>query len=231
MILLNLIVVLLWIVLYAFLAVLALVLVLCFAPFRGKVYVNSNHVSLKASYLFGAIRASYYSKTWQVRLFGFRLKMGEKQTGENRDDQKEKSEKSKKEKRKQKVKNLKKRGLPSRNIIVLTLKLIKKLIRKIAPRTCKLRLYVGLDDPYVSGLISMVTSLLFVPLNTVEGYRMQCIPLYGDLDLRVDAEVVFKCSIADLVIPCVRFVIRKPVRQYIWPKKEKHQKDNSVVSG
>lgn len=228
MMLLNLITVVLWGILYVLLFVIALALILSLAPFKGDVLVKNNHVTLHATYLFGVLKASYVSKRWEFRFFGFRpsRNIAKEENGQARTPKVKKSEDVSDGK---KPKKHRKRGMPSRHVIALTLNLLKRLIRKIAPHKCRLCVYLGLDDPHDSGLVSMVTSMLFIPLNTVNGYNLQCVPLYDDLDLRVNAEVAFKCSVADLAIPCVGFILKKPIRQYVWPKKEKKLKKDVVA--
>lgn len=198
------------IILYLFLFLLALLLLLLISPLKGYVRFDIHSLYLKVSYLFGVIKISY-NKGLTVRILGFSIKHTKSSkedinNGEASDDTKKKTKKKTNKKRSFKQ--------PSREVIVLTLELLKKLIKKMAPRRAKCHLTLGLDDPYVTEMMHIISIVFLAPLNNIEHYDFAFIPVNDDLVIDYEGEAQINFSIILLILQCLRYIIRKPIRQY-----------------
>ena len=207
--------IILLIVLCLFLFLLGLLLILLISPLKGYVRFDIHSLYLKVSYLFGIIKISY-NKDVTIRLFGFRIKNTESVKEDIKDEDHSEEETSEDTKKKTKEKTKKKRSfrMPSREVIVLTLKLLKKLVQKIAPNRAKCHLTLGLDDPYITEMMHIISIVFLTPLNNIEHYDFAFIPVNDDLAIDYEGEAQIKFSIISLILPCLRYIIRKPIRQY-----------------
>ena len=204
--------ILLLIILYALLPVLGLILILILSPIKGRGNFKNGLAKFRGSYLFGAITI-YFSRNkknndFVIKLFGFKIKTS-KDASSKKSDKKDTIKKDTKEKKKKKY------GLPNMEVIVLSLELIRKLIRKIAPNEMTLHLIVGLDDPYYTAILQMSSQVVFTPLNRVDGYNFSITPEYLDWAFEYDGNVNFNFSIMGLIIPILFFVFKKPIRDYL----------------
>lgn len=204
--------IILLIILYLFLFLLGLLLILLISPLKGYVRFDIHSLYLKVSYLFGIIKVSY-NKGLTVRLFGFKIK-NIKSGKENIKDDDHSEEEDSKKKTKKKTKNKRSVKRPSREVIVLTLKLLKKLIKKIAPTRAKCHLTLGLDDPYITEMMHIISIVFLTPLNNIEHYDFAFIPINDDIAIDYDGEAQIKFSVISLILPCLRYIIRKPIREY-----------------
>ncbi|MBI9013701.1 MAG: hypothetical protein JEZ08_15815 [Clostridiales bacterium] len=207
--------VVLLIILYLFLFLLGLLLILLISPLKGYVRFDIHSLYLKVSYLFGIIKVSY-NKGLTIRLLGFRIKNTEsvKEDIKDKDKSEEKTSKDSKKKTKEKTKKKRSFRKPSREVIVLTLELLKKLIKKIAPNRAKCHLTLGLDDPYITEMMHIISIVFLTPLNNIEDYDFAFIPINDDIAIDYEGEAQIKFSIISLILPCLRYVLRKPIRQY-----------------
>lgn len=207
--------VLLMIIFYLILFLLAVTFIFLISPIKGYATFDVDHLYFKGSYLFGLIRIKYTHKKLSIRLFGFKLKNDKSETDkEEKKDLETKEEpadevKEKKEKKKKKFKR------PSKEVIVLTLRFVKKIIKKIAPRKATLHLTLGLDEPYYTGMIHLVSIFFFMPLNKIKHYDFRFTPVHDDIAINYRGEALISFSIMSLIIPAVRFILRKPIRQYL----------------
>jgi len=197
------------VILYFILFVLGLLMILIISPIKGYLRFDASTLYFKGSYLFGAIKI-IYNKGLSIRLFGFKLKDG---SSDKTSEDKPKKDKKKKDK-KDKEKDKKKFKIPSREVVVISLELIKKLIKKIAPRRAKLHLTLGLDDPYTTEMIHIISMIGFVPLNNIKHYDFKFIPVNDDIAIDFEGEALINFSIISLILPCLRYILRKPIRQY-----------------
>lgn len=203
--------------------ILGLVLLLLIAPIYGKATIVSNEINFQGHYLFRLLSFRYFQKSFSMKFMGFSIRSENKKKKES----KEKKIENKEKKKETKKGFLKKRGLPSKNVIFLFFSMIKDLIVSFAPRKAELKVELGLDDPYDSGFACMISNTLFIPLNRVRGYRFKFIPLYDDLDLKVDGEFVVRFSLIHLIVIVLKFAIKKPVRDYMgWHIFKKTKKTN-----
>jgi hypothetical protein len=125
------------------------------------------------------------------------------------------------EKKKKTEKEKKKKGIPSREVIYLSLGLLKKLITKIAPHKIDLSIKLGLDDPYDTGMVCLFHQVLVHPLNKIDGYNLSIDPLYDSLDLEVEGYGKVNFSIFSLVLPIGLWAVKKPIRHYMgWTFKK-----------
>lgn len=203
--------ILLLIILYLFLFLLGLLIILIASPIKGYLRFDIRKVYFKGSYLFGAIKI-IYNKGITLKLFGFKLKDSSQDTGEKKE--KEKKEKKKKDKNKEEKDKKDKLGLPSKEVIFLSVDLFKKLVKKIAPRRAMLHLTLGLDEPYITEMIHIISMIGFSPLNRINNYDFSFTPVNNDIDIDYEGEALVNFSILSLIIPCLRYIIRKPIRLY-----------------
>ena len=206
--------------LFLFLIVLLILvlLIILSAPLKGQVWLTEKSVKLRGKYLFGMLKVDYVPGNVRVYFAGFHLnkKENSKNIFKNNKD-KEKKLKYKKDKKEGK----KKKGIPNREVIYLSLLLIKKLIRKIAPQEIHVSVKLGLDDPYDTGIVCLVQQILLYPLNKIDGYALSFKPLYDDLDLKVEGYGKISFTLFSLVIPIAFWAIKKPIRNYMgWTFKK-----------
>lgn len=190
-------------------------LIILSAPLKGQIWLTEKTVKLRGKYLFGMVKVDYVPGNVQFYFAGFHLN--------KKDDSKNtfKSKKDKNDKSKEKKKDKKKKGIPSKEVIYLSLLLIKKLIRKIAPQKIHMSVKLGLDDPYDTGMVCMVQQILIYPLNKIDGYALSFEPLYDDLDLKVEAYGKISFTLFSLLLPIGFWAIKKPIRNYMgWTFKK-----------
>lgn len=199
--------ILLLIILYLVLFVVSIFLILIISPIKGYIRFDTSTLYFKGSYLFGRVKI-IYNNGFTVTVFGFKLK---DDGSDKTSDVKPKKEKKKKEKKKKEKKKLK---IPSKEVIVLTVELIKKLIKKIAPKRAKLHLTLGLDDPYITESIHIISMIGFIPLNNIKHYDFKFTPVNDDLVIDFEGEALVNFSVISLILPCLRYILRKPIRQY-----------------
>lgn len=202
--------ILLLIILYVFLTLLGLILILIISPIKGNALLRNKYILLNGSYIFGAFKIHYEKDINETKLtikfFGFRISTGDDTADKNKE--KKVKEKTSKEKKK-------KYGIPSRNVISLSLQLVKKLIRIIAPESAQFHLLIGLDDPYYTGLLQMASNIIFIPLNRVEGYSFNVTPEHLDFAFEYDVSCKINFNIISLIIPILVFIFKKPIRDYL----------------
>lgn len=220
--------ILLLIILYTFLVLLGLLIVFLISPIKGRVSFDVRHFQFKGSYIFGLIKI--YINDGQIRLRILGIKVYDKPLKNSKDENNinaevieeetldETSEDTEKPK---KTKQKKKYGIPSKKIVFMTLKLIKKLIRRIMARELYLRLKLGFDDPYLIGLIHMISKVLFYPLNQIDNYDLILEPVYDDVAIDYEGYGYVNFSIIQLIMPIIFFVLKKPIRNYLGLFKRK----------
>lgn len=197
-------------ILYLILFLVVLLLLMLISPIKGFLSFDNKSVFIKASYFFGLIRVTYDGGLL-VRLFGFKVKSN----GKASDPEIEEKEKDKpKKEKKSRASNKKKLKIPSKRVIVLSLELVKKLIKKIAPKKAKLHLTLGLDDPYYTQLINITSMVLFMPLNRIKNYDFNLQPDLYDIAIDYEGEFYINFSIMSLILPCLTFILKKPIRDY-----------------
>lgn len=194
--------------LYLILFLIGLLLLLLISPIRGRVDFSTTSLYVKGSYLFGLIRVYYVEKKLRVRFLWFTIIDGQEETEEEEEtvETKEKAEKENKKKNKFKK--------PSKEVIVYTLNLIKKLIKIIAPKEAKLHLTLGIDEPYYIEMMHIMSLLFFMPLNNIRNYDFKFIPVHDDIVMDYKGGAAIRFSIMNLLLPCLRYIIRKPIRDY-----------------
>jgi len=195
------------------------------SPIKGQAWLDHNQLRFKGHYLFSTLKVSYDQGDLQFKFLFWKFKSANKSKSED-DDEASDDKNPEKEKKKKKSKAKKKRGLPSREVIYLSLKFIKKLIRKISPKQLELSVDLGLDDPYDTGLACLVNQVLVYPLNRVKTYKIRFNPVYDDLVLDANGYGQIKFSLLGLALPILSFLLKKPIRRYLgWgfkkPKKLK----------
>lgn len=197
--------------------ILLLVLLLLISPIFGELNIKDNQIRFRGHYFFKGIQFFYEDKETCLKIFGFKIKGKSEKTDKKKKDQApstnedEKKEKPKKEKKS----FLKSRGLPSKELIFLTLGEVKKLILAVVPKKAVLNVRVGLDDPYDSGLVSLIMQTLCLPLNAVKGYSFHIIPVYDDYEFEANGTFLVRFSLLQLLWIVIRFCLRKPVRDYM----------------
>ncbi len=194
--------ILLMIILYLFIFLLSILFILLISPIKGSASLDTSKIKLKGSYLFGILKIEY-NQTIKVKILGFNLSMDDSNDKDDSESEKKKD-----------VKEKKKFGRPSLEILHLMLDLIKKLIKIIAPKEASLQLTLGLDDPYYTEMAHIISMVLFLPLNSRRKYNFHLTPVLNDIaiDYRGYARINF--SIIQLILPVLRFFIRKPIREY-----------------
>lgn len=217
--------VLLLIVMYLLLFVLGLVLILIISPIKGHGRFDFKSIYFKGSYLFGLISVSYVDSELKLRLFGFKINTSSDNDktqieDETEDDTETQDDSTKKDKKKRSFKR------PTKEIILLTLELVKKLIKKIAPRKARLKLTLGLDDPYYTEMIHILSYVFFLPLNSIKNYDFTFQPVNDDIAIDYEGEAVINFSFISLILPILRYIIRKPIRQYLKLTLKKKPKKN-----
>jgi len=220
--------VLLMILLYLFLFLIALILLLLISPIKGYGRFDVKHVYFKGSYFFGLIRITYEEKKAKLRLFGFKVKMeaskdkeSDKDQGVDVDEKLEDAPENKKKKRAFKR--------PSKEVILLALKYIKTIIKKIAPKKVRLSLKLGLDDPYYTEMMHIVSIFLFMPLNKIKNYNLSFTPVHDDIAIDYSGEALINFSIMSLLLPSIRFFLRKPIREYLGIKLSFKRKKSKLA--
>jgi hypothetical protein len=201
---------------YLLLFVLGLVLILIISPIKGHGRFDINSIYFKGSYLFGLISVSYIDSELKLRLLGFKIntssnkdKKKMEDNTEIEDDTESKDDGTKKDKKKRSFKR------PTKEVIVLTLELAKKLIKKIAPKKARLKLTLGLDEPYYTEMIHILSYVFFLPLNSIKNYDFSFQPINDGIAIDYEGEAVINVSIISLILPALRYLIRKPIRQYL----------------
>ncbi|MCH4887233.1 hypothetical protein EZV73_06605 [Acidaminobacter sp. JC074] len=198
--------VLLMIIFYIILILLGLLFILLISPIKGAVWFDTSGILFKGSYLFGLLRIEY-NKKLKLRFFGFKIQVSDdEKTDEKEDNQKEEK------KEKKKGRSLKR---PSLEIVHLTLDLVKKLISIIAPKEASLHLTLGLDDPYYTQMMHIISMVLFIPLNRKKNYDFQLNPILDDIAIDFKGHAKISFSLMQLILPVARFLIRKPIRNYL----------------
>lgn len=210
--------IILLIILYLLLFLLGLLLILIVSPIKGRLQFNVKTLHFTGSYIFGLIKVHYNNKRMTLRILGFKIygtdtseSDDEKNSEETTDEKVPVKEKKKKDKKKQSRK-LKR---PSIEIIRITLNTLKKLIQVIAPNEFFLKLTLGIDEPYYIGLADLFVNMFAMPLNRFEGYDIKFIPIYDDITIDYEGRIKFNFSIIRLIIPCLRFILKKPIREYL----------------
>jgi len=140
------------------------------------------------------------------------------------DNKSEKKKKNKEEKKKNKTS--KKLGRPSLEVIIISAKLAKKLIKTIAPKRAEFELILGLGDPYYSGMSSIISQMILIPLNQFNGYNFRLIPDYHDVTIDYRGYFYVNFSIIRLIIPCLTYILKKPIRRYFQIFKRKPKKND-----
>lgn len=200
--------------LYLLLFMVVLILLLLLSPITGRIAFKNLNYLFKGSYFFGLIFIAIENGHLKVKIIGIPvynqlLQKDEAQEEEEEDNSEDEATEETKQKEKQK------RGLPSKQVLFLTLNLVKRLIRKIAPRDAYLKVMLGLDDPYYTGMSGMVYNTLFYPLNRVKHYHFIYEPVYDDLALSAEGDAYVRFSIMGLLVPVIRFILKKPIRDYL----------------
>lgn len=231
--------ILLKIILWFFLSLLILifsVLLLAIVPhLKGRLIFNNQQLHFKGSFLFGFLKVYYSEKILIIKLLNFKVYQpkDQKQTDAKEElhseditgeDEKEK-EKKKKDKKEKSFKR------PSLHLISTGLELVKKIITIIAPKYAYLKLKFGIDDPYFTGLTGLIYNTLFYPLNRVKRYEFIYEPVYNDVALEYEGDFYVNFSILQLIIPVLRFILRKDLRDYLdfHPIKKLLTKKEKVV--
>ncbi len=196
--------ILLMIIFYLFIFLLSILFILLISPIKGSASIDTSSIRLKGSYLFGILKIEY-NQTLIVKILGFNLSMGDS------DDEEDSESNEKKDVKEKKKKSF---GRPSLEILHLTLDLIKKLIRIIAPKEARLQLTLGLDDPYYTEMAHIISMVLFLPLNSRKKYTFHLTPVLNDIAIDYKGYARINFSIIQLILPLLRFIIRKPVREY-----------------
>ena len=210
--------VILGLLLFILIFLILVLLIILSAPLKGQIWLTEKSVKLRGKYLFGMMKVDYVPGNVQFYFAGFHLnkKNDSKNTFKYK---KEKISKSKEKKKNKKEKN--KKGIPSKEVIYLSLLLIKKLIRKIVPQKIHMSVKLGLDDPYDTGMVCMVQKILVYPLNKIDGYELSFDPLYDDLDLKVEGYAKISFTLFSLLLPIGFWAIKKPIRNYMgWTFKK-----------
>lgn len=200
-------------ILYLFLFILLLTLILLVSPIKGHVKFDISNVNFKGSYLFGLLKVRIKNKDIKVSILGFKLKTSGKKKKDDLDLSDIDEKKVKKEKKGNKEK--KKYGIPDYSVISLTLKLIKKLIKRIAPKHLYVKLTLGIDDPYYIGMTKMVFDTLVFPINRIRSYHLIFQPVYDDIAIDFEGEGDISFSLISLIAPCIIFIFKKPIRRYL----------------
>ena len=95
--------------------------------------------------------------------------------------------------------------------------LVKRLYKNIAPSHLKLHGTIGFNDPCTTGRFMG----LYEAVAGVAGQHCDIV-LKGDFSQKIfkfDLKAVGYFSVASLALPCIRFVIQKPVRKVIFNTK------------
>jgi hypothetical protein len=225
--------------LYLLLFLIGLLLVLIVSPIKGYARFHQADYYFKGSYLFGLVSIIIEDGLIRVKLLWFNihrssLKSDKVNKEEPKDDDDKEDTQTKEEEIKDAVKKNKdkKLKLPSKRVIIMTLKLAKKLIRIIAPREMSLYLKLGLLDPYYTGYFGLMYQFFFVPLNRVNGYNFEFYPVYDQLDFEAKGHVYINFSIIRLVLPVLVFIFKKPIREYHgWFKFKRKNKKIAIENG
>lgn len=123
--------ILLFFILYLILFVLGLIVVLIVSPIKGYGMFDVTTVYFKGSYLFGALKIIYENKLMTIRLIGIRVYRGKASNKEETIEDESLTDVVEKKKKKKKEKQKSDRGLPSKRVIVLTLKLVKNSLKPL----------------------------------------------------------------------------------------------------
>lgn len=210
--------IILLIILYLLLFLLGLLLILIVSPIKGRLQFNVKTLNFTGSYIFGLIKVHYYNKRMTLRILGFKIyrtntsKSDDERNSEETNDENEPVKEKKRKDRKKKDKKFKR---PSIEIIKIALNTLKKLIKIIAPDEFTIRLTLGIDEPYYIGLADLFLNMFAMPLNRFEGYNIKFIPIYDDIAIDYEGRIKVNFSIIRLIIPCLRFILKKPIRQYL----------------
>lgn len=200
---------------FLFLIVMVL-LVLIFSPIKGEIWCTENKIKIRGKYIMNALVFNYEHHQMNIVFLGFKFKNKSNKVS----DETQGPSKKKKIKKKKKKNEKKKRKRPNSQVIFLSLKLIKKLIKKILPKELKFSVALGLDDPYDTGIVSLVNQVIFMPLNQVKGYEIRFSPLYDELNLKIIGYGKINVSVASLLYPIMCWGIKKPIRHYFgWTLK------------
>lgn len=78
-----------------------------------------------------------------------------------------------------------------------------------------MKLTLGLDDPYYTGLASLISQIVFIPLNIPKNYHFELTPVYDELAIDYEGHARINFALIQLIGPCLVFVLRKPVRDYL----------------
>ncbi|MBN2795395.1 MAG: hypothetical protein JXR88_08330 [Clostridia bacterium] len=229
--------ILLKIILWIFLSLLILILSIIFLAIvprlKGRLIFNNQQLHFKGSFLFGLLKIYYSEKILFIKFLNFKVYQPKDKEKKNLDELTEEettTEEDEKEEKKKKEKQEKSFKKPSLHLISLGLNLVKKIIRIIAPKYAYLKLKFGIDDPYFTGLTGLIYNTLFYPLNRVKRYEFIYEPVYNDVALEYEGDFYVNFSVLQLIIPVLRFILRKDVRDYLdfhpikklFSKKEKH---------
>lgn len=219
--------ILLLVILYTLLFLLGVIFIAIISPIKAYAKFNDGYILLKGNYLYKAI-SFYYEKTNKenlliVKVFGIKLPIENK----NKENNNAKEEENKK---KEKINKKSKYGMPSKKVIKLALRLINKLLTRIFPKNVHMYLTIGLDDPYYTGLIQMVSQIVFIPLNSINGYDFRITPVYLDYEFKYDIEGEINFSIISLIIPVILFIFKPPIFNYLFKKKNTQSKKRLSTS-
>lgn len=186
------------------------VFVLIFSPIKGEIWCTEKQIKIRGKYIMNALVLNYEDHQMNIEFLGFKFKnKSNKASDEDRGPSKKKKIKKKKKKTEKK-----KRKRPNTQVILLSLKLIKKLIKKILPNELKFSVALGLDDPYDTGMVCLVNQVIFMPLNQVKGYEIRFNPLYDELNLKLTGHGKINVSVASLLYPIMWWGLKKPIRHY-----------------
>jgi hypothetical protein len=218
------------IILYLFLFLIALLLLLLISPIKGYGRFDVKQVYFKGSYFFGLIRITYEDQKAKLRLFGFKIKMDNtKDKDPDKDDKEDVDIDEKLDEAKEKKKKKRSFKRPSKEVILLALRYIKTIIKKIAPKKARLSLTLGLDDPYYTEMMHIISIFLFMPLNKIKNYNFSFTPVHDDIAIDYSGEALINFSIMSLILPTIRFFLRKPIREYLGIKLSFKRKTSKVT--
>ncbi len=209
------------ILLFIVLFLVGLLLLLLISPIKGSASLKNDSRNFSITYLFGLIGVDYdqSSKSTSVRILWFKTNSSnDKSASTEKNDAKDKKNKAKKEKKKQVFVK------PSLKVITISLKLLKRIVSKIFPRNAKVNLVIGLDDPYDSYIIELVSNILFIPLNNKKDYDFKIKAVFEGYEFQFDCDGEVNFSIMSLILPIFPFLLKKPIRKYIKAYRKKKKK-------
>lgn len=187
-----------------FLFLICLLILLLIAPIKGKLNYATAHFHFEGHYLWGILKIILQNKKMQFRLFGFEIK-SHQSSEQPTDITIEKNQQT------HKKKTFKK---PSFECLRLTLQLLMKLIRIIAPKQASCRLTLGIDEPYYIEMMHIASQMFFIPLNKRKNYHFEFIPVYDDVVIDYEGTFMVRFSLLSFILPILRYIIRQPIRDY-----------------